>query len=125
MARILIVDDALFTRRNLSAIFKKEGFEIAGEAVNGKEAIEKFKELTPDLVTMDVIMPEVGGINAITAVKEIMKINPQAKIVIISAMGQHSFVMDTIHAGAKDYIVKPYLASEVAERVKRVLKGDI
>lgn len=125
MARILIVDDALFTRKNLSGIFKKEGFEIVGEAVNGKEAIEKFKELKPDLVTMDIIMPDVGGVDAITAVREIMKIDPQAKIVIISAMGQHSFIMDTIQAGAKDYIVKPYLVSEVAEKVKRVLRGDV
>ena len=125
MERILIVDDALFARRNLSDILKKEGFEIAGEADNAKDAIEKFKKVKPDLVTMDIIMSEIDGINAITAVREIMKIDPQAKIIMVSAVSQHSFMVEAIQAGAKDYIIKPFLASEVIEKISRVLREDI
>ena len=121
MARILIVDDAVFARKTLSDILKKEGFEIAGEADNAKDAIEQFKELKPDLVTLDIVMPEIDGITAITAVKEIIKIDSQAKIIMISAMSQQNFIVEAIQAGAKDFITKPYLASEVTERIGRVL----
>lgn len=119
--RIMIVDDALFMRKTLANILKKEGFEICAEAENGKEAIEKYKELKPDAVTMDIIMPKIEDIDGIDAVKEITKIDPQAKIIMVSAMGQHSLVIDAIQAGAKDFIVKPFQPSRVTEALRRIL----
>ena len=121
MARVLVVDDALFMRRMISDILKKEGVEVCGEAENGKEAIEKYKELKPDMVTMDIVMPKIEEIDGIGAVKEIMKIDPQAKIIMVSAMGQHSLVVDAIQAGAKDFVTKPFQPSRVVEAYKRVL----
>lgn len=121
MAKVLVVDDALFMRRMIADILKKEGVEICGEAENGKEAIEKYKELKPDLVTMDIVMPKIEEIDGIGAVKEIMKIDPQAKIIMVSAMGQHSLVVDAIQAGAKDFVTKPFQPSRVVEAYKRVL----
>ena len=120
MAKVLIVDDALFMRRMLSDILKKEGFEVCGEAENGKEAIEKYQQLKPDLVTMDIVMPKMDEIDGIAAVKEILKIDPQAKIVMVSAMGQHSLVVEAIQAGAKDFVTKPFQPSRVIEAIKRV-----
>lgn len=121
MAKVLVVDDALFMRRMIADILKKEGVEICGEAENGKEAIEKYKELRPDMVTMDIVMPKIEEIDGIGAVKEIMKIDPQAKIIMVSAMGQHSLVVDAIQAGAKDFVTKPFQPSRVVEAYKRVL----
>lgn len=121
MAKVLVVDDALFMRRMISDILKKEGVEICGEAENGKEAIDKYKELKPDLVTMDIVMPRIEEIDGIGAVKEIMKMDPQAKIIMVSAMGQHSLVVDAIQAGAKDFVTKPFQPSRVVEAYKRVL----
>lgn len=121
MAKVLVVDDALFMRRMISDILKKEGIEVCGEAENGKEAIEKYRELKPDLVTMDIVMPKIEEIDGIGAVKEIMKIDPQAKIIMVSAMGQHSLVVDAIQAGAKDFVTKPFQPSRVVEAYKRVL----
>lgn len=121
MAKVLVVDDALFMRRMIADILKKEGVEICGEAENGKEAIDKYKELKPDLVTMDIVMPKIEEIDGIGAVKEIMKIDPQAKIIMVSAMGQHSLVVDAIQAGAKDFVTKPFQPSRVVEAYKRVL----
>ncbi|MCM8801411.1 MAG: response regulator [Candidatus Omnitrophica bacterium] len=121
MARVLIVDDALFMRKMLSDILKKEGIEVCGEAENGKEAIEKYKQLKPDLVTMDIVMPKMEEIDGVTAVREIMKIDPQAKIIMVSAMGQHSLVVEAIQAGAKDFVTKPFQPSRVIEAIKRVL----
>lgn len=123
MARVLVVDDALFMRRMLSDILKKEGIEICGEAENGKEAIEKYQQLKPDLVTMDIVMPKIEEIDGIGAVKEIMKTDPQAKIIMVSAMGQHSLVVEAIQAGAKDFVTKPFQPSRVIEAVKRALGG--
>lgn len=123
MARVLVVDDALFMRRMLSDILKKEGIEIVGEAENGKEAIEKYQQFKPDLVTMDIVMPKTEEIDGIGAVKEIMKIDPQAKIIMVSAMGQHSLVVEAIQAGAKDFVTKPFQPSRVIEAVKRALGG--
>lgn len=119
--RILIVDDALFMRRMLSDILKKEGFEICGEAENGKEAVEKYKQLKPDLVTMDIVMPKMEEIDGVGAVREIVKVNPIAKIIMVSAMGQHALVVEAIQAGAKDFIVKPFQPSRVVEAIQRVL----
>jgi two-component system chemotaxis response regulator CheY len=123
MARVLVVDDALFMRRMLSDILKKEGIEICGEAENGKEAIDKYSQLKPDLVTMDIVMPKIEEIDGIGAVKEIIKVDSQAKIIMVSAMGQHSLVVEAIQAGAKDFVTKPFQPSRVIEAVKRALGG--
>lgn len=120
-ARVLIVDDALFMRRMLSDILKKEGFEICGEAENGKEAIERYNQLKPDVVTMDIVMPKMEEIDGVAAVRAIIKVDPQAKIVIVSAMGQHALVVEAIQAGAKDFIVKPFQPSRVVEAIRRVI----
>jgi len=117
--RVLIVDDAAFMRMMLKDIVIKAGFEVAGEAANGREAVEKYKELKPDIVTMDITMPEMDGI---TAIKEIMKIDPNAKIIVCSAMGQQAMVIEAIKAGAKDFIVKPFQPSRVVEALQKVSK---
>ncbi|MBC7319030.1 response regulator [bacterium] len=116
--RILIVDDAAFMRMMLKNILTQNGYEIAGEASNGLEAVTLYKELKPDLVTMDITMPEMDGI---TAVKEIKKIDPEAKIIMCSAMGQQAMVIESIQAGAKDFVVKPFQPDRVLEAVKKVL----
>ncbi len=115
---VLIVDDAIFMRRMIADILKKEGFDIMGEAGTGAQAVEKYRELQPDLVTMDIIMPDMSGIDA---VKEIIKEFPNAKILMVSAMGQQSLVVEAIQAGAKDFVVKPFQPSRVLESVKRIL----
>lgn len=115
---ILIVDDAAFMRMMIRDVLTKNGFEIVGEAENGQKAIEKYKELTPELVIMDITMPEVDGIQA---VKEIKKIDANAKVIMCSAMGQQAMVIEAIQAGAKDFIVKPFQADRVVEAVKKVL----
>ena len=117
--QILIVDDAIFMRKMIGDILKKEGYEVCGEAENGIEAISKYKELNPDLVTMDIIMPDMSGIEA---VQEIVKLDSKAKILMVSAMGQQSLVVEAIQKGAKDYVIKPFQPSRVLEAVERVLK---
>lgn len=116
--RVLIVDDAAFMRMMIKDILVKNGYEIVGEAENGAVGLEMFKELNPDLVTMDITMPEMDGI---TAVKEIKAIDPTARIIMCSAMGQQSMVIDAIQAGARDFIVKPFQPDRVMEAVKKVL----
>lgn len=116
--RILIVDDAAFMRMMIKDMLTKNGYEVAGEAENGARAIEKYKELLPDLVIMDITMPEVNGIEA---VKEIKKLNKDAKIIMCSAMGQQAMVIESIQAGARDFIVKPFNTDRVLEAVKKVL----
>lgn len=115
---ILLVDDAAFMRMMIKDILTKDGFDILGEAENGAIAVDKYKELTPDLVIMDITMPEMDGIEAVKAIKEI---NPDAKIIMCSAMGQQAMVIEAIQAGAKDFIVKPFQADRVLEAVKKVL----
>lgn len=115
---ILIVDDAAFMRMMIKDILSKNGYTVVGEAGDGAQAVEKYKECTPDLVTMDITMPEMDGI---TAVKEIRKINPNAKIIMCSAMGQQAMVIDAIQAGAKDFIVKPFQADRVLEAIRKTL----
>ena len=105
--RVLVVDDAAFMRMMVKDILTKNGYEVVGEAENGMKALEKYQELKPDLTTMDITMPEMDGISA---VKEIKKVDPNAKIVMCSAMGQQSMVIDAIQSGAKDFIVKPFQA---------------
>ena len=116
--RVLIVDDAAFMRMLLKDIVTKAGFEVVGEASNGKEAVEKYKELKPDVVTMDITMPEMNGIEA---VKEIKKIDPNANIIMVSAMGQQAMVIEAIQAGAKDFIVKPFQPARVIEALKKAV----
>ena len=116
--RILIVDDAAFMRMMIRDILSKNGYEVCGEANDGAQAIEKFKELKPDLITMDITMPEMDGIHAL---KEIKKIEPNAKVIMCSAMGQQAMVIDAIQAGAKDFIVKPFQADRVIEAIKKTL----
>ncbi|AMM92468.1 response regulator [Peribacillus simplex] len=116
--RILIVDDAAFMRMMIKDILSKNGFEIVGEAADGAQAVDKYKETLPDLVTMDITMPEMDGI---TALKEIKKVNPQAKVIMCSAMGQQAMVIDAIQAGAKDFIVKPFQADRVVEAINKAL----
>ena len=115
---ILIVDDASFMRMMIKDILTKNGFKVAGEAENGIKAVEKFKELDPELVIMDITMPEMDGIQA---VKEIKSVDPNSKIIMCSAMGQQAMVIEAIQAGAKDFIVKPFQADRVIEAVKKVL----
>lgn len=116
--RILVVDDAAFMRMMLKDILTKNGYVVAGEADNGLAAIERYIELKPDLVTMDITMPELDGISA---VREIRKIDPQAKIIMCSAMGQQAMVIDAIQAGARDFIVKPFQPERVLEAVNKAL----
>jgi two-component system chemotaxis response regulator CheY len=116
--RILVVDDAAFMRMMIKDILTKNGYEVVGEASDGAQAIEKFKETNPDLITMDITMPEMDGI---TALKEIKKLDPSAKVIMCSAMGQQAMVIDAIQAGAKDFIVKPFQADRVIEAIKKTL----
>ncbi|MGF7185200.1 two-component system chemotaxis response regulator CheY [Desulfitispora alkaliphila] len=115
---VLIVDDAAFMRMMIKDILSKNGFEVVGEAENGQVAVEKYNELSPDLVTMDITMPEMDGI---TAVKEIRQKDPNAKIIMCSAMGQQAMVIDAIQAGAKDFIVKPFQPDRVLEAVRKAM----
>lgn len=116
--RVLIVDDAAFMRMMIKDILTKNGYEVVGEAENGNQAVEKFKELQPDLVTMDITMPEKDGI---TALKEIKQFDPNAVVIMCSAMGQQAMVIDAIQAGAKDFVVKPFQAERVIEAVSKAL----
>ncbi|NBG87578.1 response regulator [Isachenkonia alkalipeptolytica] len=115
---ILVVDDAAFMRMMIKDVLTKNGFEVVGEAENGAKAVDNYKELDPELVIMDITMPEMDGIQA---VKEVKKLNPDAKIIMCSAMGQQAMVIEAIQAGAKDFIVKPFQADRVVEAVSKVL----
>lgn len=115
--RILIVDDAAFMRMMIKDILVKNGFEVVGEAQDGVEAVEKYAELKPDLVTLDITMPEKDGL---TALKEILSSDSDAKVIMCSAMGQQSMVI-VPQAGAKDFIVKPFQADRVLEAINKVL----
>jgi two-component system chemotaxis response regulator CheY len=123
MASVLVVDDSKFMRKMLSDILTEEGHQIVGEAENGKEAIELYKKLKPDVVTLDIIMAEVEGVDAAFALKAMIKANPQANVVMVSAMGQETVVEECIQSGAKDFIIKPFQASDVARVVKAALKS--
>lgn len=115
---ILIVDDAAFMRMMIKNILLKNGFDVAGEAENGRIAVDMYRETKPDLVTMDITMPEMEGIEAVKAIREI---DPNASIIMCSAMGQQSMVMDAIQAGAKDFIVKPFQQDRLLQAIERVL----
>lgn len=119
MAKILVVDDAAFMRMMLKNILVQAGHEVVGEADNGLVAVEKYKELKPDLVTMDITMPEMDGI---AALKQIRLFDLSAKVIMCSAMGQQAFVVDSITAGAKDFLVKPFQQDRVIEAIQKVLR---
>ncbi|SHH66352.1 response regulator [Desulfosporosinus lacus] len=116
---IMIVDDAAFMRMMLKDILTKNGFDVVGEAENGAMAVEKYKDLQPNLTIMDITMPEMDGLQA---VKEIRKIDAKARIIMCSAMGQQSMVIEAIQSGAKDFVVKPFQAERVVEAVMKALK---
>jgi len=115
---VLICDDAIFMRTMIGDILTQAGFQIVGEAETGLQAVEKYRQLKPDLVTMDIVMPDMGGIDA---VREIVKEDPGAKVLMCSAMGQQALVIEAIQAGARDFVVKPFQPSRVLEAVQRVL----
>ena len=115
---ILICDDAAFMRMMIKDILTKNGYNVAGEAENGLKAVEKYNELKPDLVTLDITMPNKDGIQAL---KEIKAADPGAVCVMCSAMGQQSMVIEAIQSGAKDFIVKPFQADRVIESIRKIL----
>lgn len=116
-AKFLIVDDANFMRILMRKILEEEGFEVVGEASNGEEAIQMVKELNPDIVTLDITMPEMDGI---IALKEMLLVKPEIKVIMCSAMNQRDIVLDALKMGAKDFISKPFEQNKVAEVIKRV-----
>jgi len=117
--RVLVVDDAMFMRNMLRDVFSRsEDFEVVGEAADGKEAVEKFFELTPDLVTMDIVMPLKSGIEAL---QEIVAKDPKACVIMCSALGQESLIVEAVQSGARDFIVKPFQESRVLEIARRVV----
>lgn len=117
--RIMVVDDAAFMRMMIKDILTKSGYEVVAEAGDGQEAIEKYKEHRPDLVTMDITMPEMDGI---TSLKKIREFDAQAKVIMCSAMGQQAMVIDAIQAGAKDFLVKPFQSDRVIEAINKTLE---
>ena len=116
--KVLICDDAVFMRTMVADILRGAGYEVVGEAETGVQAVEQYKLLQPDLVTMDIVMPDMGGIDA---VREIRRHDPGARILMCSAMGQQALVVEAIQAGASDFVVKPFQPSRVLDAVERVL----
>jgi two-component system chemotaxis response regulator CheY len=117
--RIMIVDDAIFMRMKLKDILEKNGYEVVAEAQNGADAIEKYKAERPDIVTMDITMPEMDGIEALKGIK---KIDASAKVIMCSAMGQQAMVMEAIQSGALDFIVKPFETDRVIDSIVKACK---
>lgn len=115
--RVLIIDDARFMRTMIKDILTGGGYEVAGEAENGVDAVRLYKELQPDVVTMDITMPEMNGIDAL---KEIRKIDPDAKVVMVTAMGQKALVIESIQSGASDFIVKPFQPERILQTLTKV-----
>ena len=118
MARILVVDDAAFMRKMVSDALTKGGHEVVGEAGNGTEAVSRFQELRPELTTLDITMPEKDGLSAL---KEIIELDPNARVIMCSALGQESKVLESIKLGARDFVVKPFKAERVLEAVGKAL----
>ena len=121
MKRVLIVDDAVFMRSMIRDILAAAGFQVVGEATHGIEAVQRHRELKPDLTTMDIVMPYKNGIEA---TREIVRGDPAARIVICSALGQEALVMEAIEAGAADFVLKPFRPEEVLAVVRKVLGDD-
>ena len=118
MARVLVVDDAVFMRKVVSDALNKGGHEVIGEAANGQEAVDRFQELKPEVMTLDITMPEKDGLSAL---KDIMALDPSAKVIMCSALGQESKVLESIKLGAKDFVVKPFQADRVLDAVGKAL----
>ena len=119
--RVMIVDDALFMRNMLKDICVRAGFEVVAEADNGEVALELYREHRPELVTMDIVMPRRSGIEAL---QDIMAEDPRARVVMVSALGQDSLVLEAVEAGARDFIVKPFKEEKVIEVIRRVMAGS-
>jgi two-component system chemotaxis response regulator CheY len=119
--RVLVADDAAFMRQMIREILEAEGLEVVGEAVDGVEAIDQFSKLHPDLVTMDIVMPRRSGIDA---VKGILELDPHARVVMCSALGQETLVMEALQAGARDFIVKPFKPDNVIATLTKVLEKE-
>ena len=117
MKKVLIIDDAAFMRMSLRMILEKKGFQVIGEAENGLVGVRKFKELQPDIVTMDITMPEMDGISAIKAIKQL---DSGAKIVVISAIGQAPYVKEAVMSGAAGFILKPFKEDHVVETLSKL-----
>lgn len=115
--KTLITDDTAFMRMSLKNILEQNGYDVVGEAADGQEAIHRYKELKPDLVTMDITMPNMDGI---TAIKNILSEDPEAKIVVVSAMGQKALVIEALNAGAKDFVVKPFEPHRILEALGKL-----
>jgi two-component system, chemotaxis family, chemotaxis protein CheY len=120
VANILVVDDAAFMRLMIKDMLVEAGHTVVGEAVNGLDAIEKYRKLKPDLVTMDITMPDMEGVDAL---KEIRRLDPRAVVIMCSAMGQKQLIVEAIKSGAKDFIVKPLQTSRVIEAISKALVG--
>jgi two-component system chemotaxis response regulator CheY len=120
-SRILVADDARFMRQLIREIIEPEGFEVVGEAADGRAVVEEFTRLAPDVVTMDIVMPKRSGIDA---VKEILALDPSAKIVMVSALGQEALVMEALQAGAADYVVKPFKPDVVIATLRKVVEKE-
>ncbi|MBI5104138.1 MAG: response regulator [Solirubrobacterales bacterium] len=118
MARVLVVDDAAFMRKMVTDAVTNGGHEVVGEAGNGIEAVQRFQELRPDVMTLDITMPEKDGL---AALKEIIAVDPGAKVVMCSALGQESKVLESIKLGAKDFVVKPFQADRVVSAIEKAL----
>jgi two-component system chemotaxis response regulator CheY len=118
MARVLVVDDALMMRKMLCDTLAKGGHEVIGEAANGEEAVATFQALRPDVTTLDITMPEKDGISAL---REILALDPTARVIMCSALGQEAKVLESIKAGARDFVVKPFKADRVLEAIGKAL----
>jgi two-component system chemotaxis response regulator CheY len=118
MARVLVVDDAAFMRKMVTDALSGGGHDIVGEAANGAEAVQRFQELRPDVMTLDITMPEKDGL---AALREIIAVDPGAKVVMCSALGQESKVLESIKLGAKDFVVKPFQADRVLSAIEKAL----
>lgn len=116
--RVLIVDDALFMRNMLRDIFELAGWQVVADAESGEQALEEYRTLRPDLVTMDIVMPGMGGIETL---KKLLAEEPSARVVVCSALGQKNLIMEALNAGARDFIVKPFKADQVLEVSERVV----
>ena len=119
--KVLVVDDAFFMRNYIRGILEEAGFEICGEASSAPEAVKKYKELKPDLVTMDIIMPRIEELDGIGAVAEIIGMSPEAKIVVISAIGEELLVKKALSMGAKGFIVKPFKADKLVDLLNQIV----
>ncbi len=121
MIRVLVADDARFMREMIREIIEPEGFEVVGEAADGVQAVESYQELKPDLITMDIVMPRCSGLDA---VRKILAVHPEARVVMVSALGQESLVKEAMEAGARDFIVKPFKPERVLATLRKAVTPE-